>query len=226
MANSDSFQVLRSDYPSGHPFQLQSLTGSTTSEQLFLMGGSQTGLIGIPAQTSVYGSFAPMDPNANNAFSIDELGGIGGFRALRGRPYFNSSSFDGRAFRIRAMGKYNNQANTTNAQTATFKITQGTAVSSTHVIASVSSGTNLASGPANFIVEATVLWDSAMQVLAGEFWGNVTNGVTNSYTSRTGLSNLVSVTSYSSVQFVCSVVFGTSSASSTANLVEFSMEAV
>ena len=226
MANSDSFQVLRSDYPSGHAFQLQSLTGATTSEQLFLMGGAQTAVIAVPSQSAIFGSFAPVDPNANNSFSIDELGGIGGFRGLRGRPYFNSGSFDGRAIRIRAMGKYNNQAATTNAQTVTFKITQGTAVSSSKVIASVSSGTNLASGPANFIVEATILWDSAMQVIAGEFWGNVTNGTTNTYTSRTGLSNLVSAAAYTNLQFVASVVFGTSSANSTANLVEFSMEAV
>jgi hypothetical protein len=222
--NSDSFLVLRSDYPSGHPFQLQTLTGSTTAEQLFLVTGSTTAVVQALTQGTIVGSMGPFDPNIPQALSGNPIA-MGAYQG-RPRPFFQSSSFDGRAFRIRATGKYNNQAATTNAQTVTFYITQGNAASSSKRIASVSSGTNLASGPCNFIVEATVLWDSAMQVLAGEFWGNITNGTTNAYTTRAGLANLVGVSAYTGLQFCCSIVFGTSSASSTANLVEFSMEQV
>ena len=227
MANSDSFQVLRNDYPAGHPFQLQALTGSTTAEQLFLMGGAQTAVISVPAQTSIFGSFAPVDPASNNTFSIDQIGGIGDFRSLRGRPGFTSGLFDGRPFRVRAVGKFNNQANTTNAQTVTIHISQGTVVASTKVIATVTNGaTNVASGPENFMLEATILWDSGLQYLTGEYWGAVNNSTTSSYATRALLANQINVTAYTGLQFNCSIIFATSSAASTANLVEFSMEAV
>ena len=162
-----------------------------------------------------------MDPNTNGALGINQLGRAGSYRG-QATPYFTSTSFSGRGFRVRQMGVFNQQANTTNAQTVTFYTTVGNAVSSTKRICQVSTTTNLASGANNWIAESTVMWDATTQAMYGEYWGNVAGN----YVTRGGLVNNVAITVYTSLAFCASVIFSTSSASSTATLVEFSMEQV
>lgn len=219
--NSNSIVVLRSDYPSGHPLQLQSLTGSTTSEQLFQMNSANntTAVVSIPSQAGIVGAVTPFDPNANPAVTQNYPGGLVGRSGSR--PYFTSTSFLGRGFRVRAMGYINNLAATTNAQTTTVKITLGNAVSSTKVLASVASATNFASG--SFNIDANLNWDSTSGIVCGSEGGYIgTTVVTSATLTNAG----VAAAAYTNLVFCCSVVFATSSASSTATLVEFSIEQI
>lgn len=223
--NSDSIVVLRSDYPTGHPFQTLALTGSTTNEQLFNITGASTATVGAPSQTAILGSASPMDPNANQSATFDAFGRPGYPRGTN-RPYFTSTSYNGRGFRVRAMGVYNNQANTTNAQTVTLYVTLGNAVSSSKRVITLASGTNPASGAGNFLAEFTGIWDSATQVVLGTFWGTIGNGITSVVTAQTAPTNYVAAAAYTNLSFCASIQFGTSSAASTASLVEFSWESV
>lgn len=220
--NSDSFIVLRSDYATGHPFQTQALAGTTTIDQLFNVTNAQTASVQVWSQNAIVGSFTPGNPNDAQAVSLDQLGRGSESRAGQ-RPGFTSTSFAGRGFRVRAMGTVVQGAATTNAQTMTFYITQGQATNvTTRKLCAIVSATNVAAGTNPWIIEASCIWDPGSQTVFGEYWG-VCAG---SYASRATVTSVTTVTPYTSLQFSCAAVFATSNATSTATLVEFSMEAV
>lgn len=228
--NSDSFAVLRTDFPTGHPFQTAPLVLTSTTETAFLLGNGNVASIGVPSQTAIVGSATPLDPNSNSTFSIDNLGGMSDRRGLAGRPYFTSSSFDGRSFRVRAQGKFT-AVTTATAPAFNIKLYVGTSATlgSDTVIFTPTARTLAVSTTVNgnFILEGTFLWDSVTQKVNGEVWAQFAdNGAAATYTTRAASAG-VSAAAYTNLNFVLSAVYGTNApTSSTTTLVEFSMEQV
>lgn len=218
--NGDTFVRVGSDYASGHPFQTAAMTGTaaSTNETLFTLANTATALVGIPNQATPLGVSSPLDPNANASVLSNQLGRPGG--GYRGSaPYINSNSFDGKGFRVRAMGKFVLGAGTNNF---TVKMYQGAAINASNLLATIpaSGSSNVAAGSYNFIIEITAMWDSGSQVVIGEYWGNANNN----YTARGALLHTPSVTVYSSLQFCLTGQFAVSNAGNSATLVEMSME--
>ena len=113
---------------------------------------------------------------------------------------------DGFAFKVRLVGR----VTTTGSTNITVAIAQGntTTYASGNVIAT-SSATATNTTSANFQLEATCLWDSTLQKLNGYQIG----AFNNTLISAAALTNQVSVTTQSALQFVIAV---TSSGASTA----------
>jgi len=222
--NSDSFAALQGGASASSRNLLVPLTGLATAETIFTMGSDAgsgvNAFIQIPQQSAIVGSNAPLDPNANSSFTIDQLGAGGDYRLLRGRPYFNSGSFDGRAFRVRVTGRLLTSAA---ANTVTVKLYQNTtaALGGTALISAASASLgNAVAG--NFLVEAGLIWDSASQKLFGEAYGIVAGN----YTARTTVSaGGISVTTPANLLFVASITFSTGAAN-TCTPIEFGAEQV
>jgi hypothetical protein len=228
--NSDSFFVLRSDYPTGHPFLTAPLSLASTTETAFLLANGQPATMGIIPQNAILGSSTGLNPNANAAISMDELGGSG-YRGMRGRPYFSSGTFDGRAMRVRAQIKYTAIVGAS-APALNFKLYVGTSATlASDTVLFTPGPRTLATAQTvngNGILEATLLWDSVSQKLSGEAWAQIsdTGNTTPTYTARAALTT-VTVAAYTGLQFVVSTIYGTNApTSSTQTLVELSVESV
>ena len=227
--NSDSFRVLRNDYPTGHPYQLQTAAYNITgTETVFLLQNGTPAVLFMPLQTDILGSSTPMDPSAGAALSADVLGGESDFRGLRGRPYFHSGSFDGRGFRIRVTGNASvvQGGTATNVILTLYMGTSATVGSDTAINATTTSGNVIAlsstiTGP--FIAEWTLLWDSTQQKITGESWIQYCGGTTG-YGGRAGFAS-VAQAAYSGLNFVVSQKFTTAPTSSAIVVRELSMEA-
>lgn len=216
--NSDTFQSFQGGVGRN---ALLSQSALGTAETLFTMGtdtGSATAFLQIPTQTSILGSNAPLDPNANAALTADQFGRAGQYRG-QARPYFNSGSFDGRAFRARVSGKFTTSAVDAATGHAIKLYTNTTAVlGGASLILSAPSSATLAAGSYNWIIEFTGLWDSVSQRLTGEAWGFVAD----TYTSRTSV-NITGIASITANVFIASVKFNTGAAN-VITPVEFAIE--
>lgn len=203
---------------------LQALTGLGTSETIFTTGadaGSVNSFVAVPLQTSIVGANAPVDQNANQSFSYDNLGMLTDYRGGRGRPYFNSGSFDGHPFLVRIGGRFVTVAGAGGTGHA-FNLKQNTTavLAGANSVISASSNNALAAGSYNFLIEAELFWDSVSQNIIGEAWGNVAG----TYTARTAVS-ITGVTSVSALLFVASVKFN-SGATNTVTPTEFCISQV
>ena|SRR5581483_335155 len=209
--NSDTFACLRNDYPAGHPFQVASQTLAATTETAIALSNGAAAIIAVPQQTDIRGASTPLDPNANPSFSMDVFGAAGDGRMLAGRPYFTSGTFDnGRPLRIRWVGRGAAAANAGN--TLTMRMYQGTSSAvigtAANIIAATSAIATASAANLNFIMEVTVVWDSTLQILNGEFWYSVYYNATQSYGSRAALSHNTSVTTPAGLSFLPSVQWG------------------
>lgn len=217
--NSDTFAGLQGGTGRN---ALIAVTGVGTTETLVTMGTDTVGTtvtatIGVPSQTAIIGDSSPLDPNVNAALLKDQYGRAGNYIG-QSRPYFTSGSFDGRGFRLRFVSKFVTSAAAGGAAHA-FNIYWGSTVTAANKVAAGLTGTALAAGTYNVIVEVTCLWDSASQVLTGEYWANTGAN----YVSRTGLTNTASPTTYTALSFCASYKFN-SGAANTVTPVEFSIE--
>lgn len=220
--NSDSFAVVGAGFPATHPFNVANLSTSIGLTETAFSFTTTTGpaIVSVPLQTDIRGASAPFDVNANNALSVDQFGRASGYRNV-GRPWFTSQAFDGRGFRLRAMGKASFTAAGGGATTIAVNLYQGTS-------ATLGSDTKIAGPTAlsvaatkvalvNFVVEATMMWDAATQVIFGEFWASISGNVdvggantkTASYTSRGALTNPAVAAAPANLTFLASVAFGT-----------------
>ncbi len=236
--NSDVFAVLRTDFPSGHPFQLPPAgnTVSTTTLTQYNLANGAVAIVSVPSQTAILGSATPLNPNANAALSADVLGMDGDSRGLVGRPYFISTAFDlGRPHRLRAIGTVVVGATQT-AHVLGINVYQGTTSGgnaiypvSTNATSSAGVGTSAAgvtAGSYNFIIEATMLWDSSSQKLVtAEVWSTVC-GTYSSRGAAGAATSTGSITPYTALQYNLAFVWGVSNAANNVTVTEFSLERV
>lgn len=235
--NSDNVSIVRSDFPSTHPFAPAVLNLSSTTETAFsFVNTTGPAIISIPLQTAILGSSTPSDPNANPAVLSSNLGRPGaGYRGAP--PYFTSGSFDGRQFTLTACVK---TLVTTSAAAGgaslTIKPYLGTS-------ATLGSDINLFSPtvinvPASqtavsisSVVNLTLVWDSTTQKLFGEGWANqgLSTAVASVYTARGALAqaNGVAAASVSILNFLVSAVWSVNAPTSAAHtLTEFSISQI
>jgi hypothetical protein len=125
-------------------------------------GVNGVAILAIPQQTAINGSSTPLSPNANPAiigFGAQAYGPIEGSQ----NPFFNSSSFDGRAFKIRLTGIATSAAIA--SQTLVFNLYLGASKAGTKIFSTTAFTGVATAGTYSFIVEATLLWDSVSQNL-------------------------------------------------------------
>lgn len=204
-----------------------------TAETILTMGTDTSATttaayLSVPSQSSIAGAASLRNINVNSASNFDHPSSQVKRRGAQ-RPLFNSSSFDGRALRMRLQGHL-----TTGTSTATVTIQFYT-----HTAAQLSGATTLtgtgasslisataAATKQNFMVEATVIWDSnttALTVVSftGNIGGTFVAAGINSVTPIT-----VTAANWALSKFVASVTF---SANSSGNLfvpIEMALEEV
>lgn len=224
--NTNTFKSYSSAYPSGHPFALpaSSTTTSITQTAFVLSNGNQA-VIQAPQGTEILGSQTQMDPNANAALTRE--GGRSAAWFGENRPFFNSTSFSGRAFRMRATGVIAGGGTTLTSIAATIAIyaacTQLTTVTSGTNVASLSSGAILGNTSANWYADATFLWDATSQTL--NTIGNYTMKVGSASTVTT-YSTLITGVTIANLAFGATYQFATSSTSNSVGMVELCLEQV
>jgi hypothetical protein len=232
--NSDSFRVIRSDYPSTHPFfpAVLSLT-STTETAISFANTTGPAVAAIPLQTDILGSNTPTDPNANNSISSNSMGRPGaGYRGSA--PYFSSGSFDGRAFLITAQYKFTVVSSGGGASVWTPKLYRGTSatIGSDNLVFAATGISVPASHTANgsAFIQATVIWDSVSGLLTGEgvalvqaFDVTAAGAITPVYTSRAATSSIAAAAPVN-LQFLTSITIATTApTSSSTTLTELSI---
>lgn len=196
-------------------------TGLATAATILTMGTdagtSVNAFINIPNQTTTQGAISPMGPNVNQAL-LD-----GGFTVSTNpalpQPPFNTSSFDGRPFRVRVTG---GAVAGSSSNTITVAILQNTSavLAAGNTIASFAAGgAALAAGNYNFDLNATCIWDSVSQKLVAIPGGAVAGTVvTNTATTATGVA-------LPGTFLVASITFA-AGAANTVTPIEFSIEMV
>jgi hypothetical protein len=199
---------------------LLAITAIGTGQTILTMGtdsGSTTtsAFLAIPTQTNIQGTISPLGPNVNQAL-LDAGFTVPNYNALPNPP-FNSSSFDGRPFRVRLSGGCVTSAGT---NTATVAILQNTTavLAGANTLASQVSGT-LAAANFNFNMTVDCLWDSTSQKLvttqSGVIAGTI---VTASAATATGVT-------LPGTFIIAAITFG-AGAANTVTPVEFSIEMV
>jgi hypothetical protein len=174
----------------------------------------------LPTGGQVYGSSTGLDNNGNAAI-IDRSNYITGLPSGESNDQFNSSSWDGRMFKIRAAGIGNAGANA--AQTVQVNLYQGSSatVASNKKIGTTGTGlAAVAGGAFNFAIEATLLWDATSGILSGSYTSNVAFGTVSQFTTTTVVPNVVTSVTAAGLVFNATLVLG-NAASSTVTLREF-----
>ena len=186
-------------------------SGIGTAETILTMGADTApvnAFVSIPQQTAVVGAGNSVDQNANSSFLYDTLGMMTDYRGGRGRPYFNSGSFNAHPFLIRICGTFTSSAlDNTTGHAFNLKQNSTAVLAGANSVISAVSTTTLAAGSYNFLIESELIWDSVSQNLTGEAWGVVAGN----YTARTSV-NIAGVTSISSLLFISSAKFNTGAA--------------
>lgn len=192
--------------------QIAAQTLAATTETAFVVntdtsGTTATAIVGLPAGGGIAGSVTPVNPDSNAAL----LQQNSAFSIPRGiaRPEFNSTSFDGRPFRIRLVGTGSIAGNSTSL---TLRLYQGTSSSvvgtAGNRIAVTSAITTTAANPFNFQIESLVLWDSTTGSLQGTFNYTVNVAGTQTTGASAAISNNVAVTSVANMKFLATAQWG------------------
>lgn len=237
--NSDTCVVVRSDYPSTHPFApaALSLTGTTDTTIKFANGTASTpAQVSIPLQTAKTGSSAPMDPNANPAVSGSNLGRPGlGYRGAA--PFFSSGAFDGRPFLVMANFTAKVTCAAGGASVWTPKLWQGTNAtpgSNNAILATTGISVPLSHvADCHCSIQAWLIWDSVSQQLDGVTeaitgaWDETAAGaITKVYNSRAAITSITAL-ALSNLTFLTSIVITTTApTSSSTTLNELSISAI
>jgi hypothetical protein len=227
--NSDTFACFSSLYPTGHPFALPaSITTTTTTETAFLLANGNPAVINLPTGKEILGSQTPFSPNANATYAAES--GRAGKWLGETRPFFNSSSFNNRPFRLRASGFIAGGGTTLTSIAASINVyaslTTATVVTSGTKIAGVAITGGIGNTSANWMVEMILQWDSVSQILSGFRNTFVGNLLTAGNQSGLTLTNSISGITLTSINFGATWVFATTSTANTVGLVELALEMV
>jgi hypothetical protein len=178
MANSDSILVLNGGGVATPARNLlASQTGLGTVETLITMGTDAgtnvTAFMPFVGQTDIVGRSNPMSINANAAILTDQYGAKAGERGV-GAPYFNTSTFDGRAFRLRIQGRFLSSAASNSLTVKFYQNTKanGPVTGTGNVIGSIATTATIGNAVSgSFIAEAVGQWDSVSgNMMGAEAW--------------------------------------------------------
>jgi|SRR5580658_5719228 hypothetical protein len=222
--NSDTFASFSATYPSGHPFNLPAaITTTTTTETAFLLGNGTQAIIHVPVGTEILGAQTPFSVNANPVYSAES--GRAGKWLGETRPFFNSSSFNNRGFRLRAMGYIAGGGTTLTSISASINIyagITGATVTAGTEIANVAITGGVGNSKANWLLECNLMWDSVTQQLNGFRSGFIGNLLTSA--SVASAVTPVASLALTSLAFGFTYVFATTSTANTVGLTELSLD--
>lgn len=194
--------------------QIPLQTLAATTETAFVINTdtantTATAILSVPAGGGIAGSVAPLNADSNAALLQQNSSLI----VPRGvaRPEFNSTSFDGRPFKVRIFGTGVAVAN--GAASITVKLYSGTssAVVGTagNVMASTGAVATVAGGAYNFFLEATLIWDSGSQILDGYYEATSNFGAASTLVAPTKSNTTpLSVTTIASLKFLATATWG------------------
>jgi hypothetical protein len=224
--NSDTFASFSAAYPSGHAFALPAaFTTTSATETAFLLQNGNQAVINVPLGTEILGSQTPFSINANPTYSAES--GRAGKWMGETRPFFNSSSFNNRPFRLRAVGQIVGGGTTVTSIAATIKLyaalTNTATVTTGTALITAGTGAVIGNTNANWMIEAELLWDSVSQSLTG--YKNVMFGNTTVQNFASSVVALTGVT-IANLNFGLTWQFATTSTSNKIGLVELSLEQV
>jgi hypothetical protein len=208
-------------------FSAQTVAATTeTILQVNTDSGTPVNLyVTAPSGGSIRGSRTSLDYNGNPAV-IQRGGYITGLPNGESNDEFNSSSWDGRVFKVRVAGIGNAGANA--AQTVQINLYQGSSSTVGTNKAVGTTGTGLAAvagGAFNFFVEGTFMWDATSGILSGSYQSNVAFAAVSQYTAPTVITNVVTSVTAATLVFNATLKLG-NGASSTVTLREFLVERV
>jgi len=223
--NANTFASFSAAYPSGHPFNLPaSITSTSSTETAFLLANGTQAIIYVPTGTEKLGSQTMFSPNANSALSRESGRSAAWFG--ENRPFFNSTSFNDRAFRVRASGIISGGGTTVTSIAGTISLyanqTNVTTVTSGTKTATVASGAILGNVRANWYVEQNFIWDSTNLTL--QALGNYTAQVGSAFTATTAAA--ITSVALTQLSFGVTWTFATTSTSNAVQMVELSLEQI
>lgn len=215
--------------------QIQVLTLASGTETVFVLGTDTAGTTqtatlavpaGVPTGSNLVGSGASKEFNKSSAITSQSYGRKS--TVFSAPPFFSATTFDnGRPFKIRVQGTASVSPTTVTASPNTVQVNlyNGTAVTATYKIATLTAALSNASTTATvtgqFFLEALVQWDSTTQTLSGVFDGQLGNVAK----TPTALSNAVAVTNAQLLTFTPSAVFA-SGAGGSVTIAEFAIDQV
>ncbi len=176
-----------------------------------------------PSGGQIYGAQTGLNPRANpaiTAFSSREYGLAQGETV----DEFSSTAWSGHPFKVRIVGT--GTAGHNGAQTVLFNLYCGTSATlgSDKIIGTTGAAFAIAQGASNvsfdWLIEATLQWDAASQLVTGWYTGNVGGGTTSQFVAPTVIPNLPAVTTTAGLSFLATVTLG-NAASSTIQVQEF-----
>lgn len=186
-------------------------------------------ILAIPSQSAIVGSFNPLDLNANGAILGPAFGRMFGTPRGVNAPYFNTSSFDGVPFRIRACGRCNMGAN--GGQSLIVTLVSGPAVTiggagNVTIATTGAAFATAAGGDTNFQMVCDVMWSSGVAHLSGIQRAVIAFAATEQHVAQATISNSpVALATLSLLQFQLFLTAGNAAASSLTSC-EFSLEAI
>lgn len=191
--------------------QILSQTLASATETEFKVGNDAAlttviAVLSMPTQTQILGAQTPMDQAANAAVLSSGFNQAGYFGDSN--PPYNSGLFDtNKPFLVRLCGNIVPASNAAN----TFKVTLYLGATKGGVaLTNVSAAAQNASvAPFGFILEAQLHWDSAAQVVLGQYWYDV-NGTTRTYATWATTTNptTASAAAVANIQFCATATWG------------------
>ena len=175
--------------------QFSTLALASTTETIFQIstdsGTPVNYFLVVPTGGQIYGAVTGLDVNGNAAVT-DRGNYMTGVPSGESNDQFNSSSWDGRPFKLRVSGKGNAGANA--AQTVQVLMYNGSSATLGSDTAIATTGAGLAAvagGAFNFSVEFSGLWDATSQILSGSYTSNISFGSVSQFTAPTVITNVV-----------------------------------
>lgn len=203
--------------------QFPSLALSSTTESIFPIStdsGTSSLFLTVPSASGAFGSQSPIDEAANSA-SARRGGAAYGLPSGESNQGWTSAALaNGRAFKVRFVGVGNAGANA--AQTIQVNLYQGTSAtlgSDKKIGTTGAALAAVAGGAFNFLVEATLVWDSTSQILSGCYTANIAFGTASQFTTTTVVPNVVTGVTAAGLSFLATITMG-NAAASTAQLSE------
>lgn len=186
--------------------------------------GTAVAFLSVPQAASVVGSSNPLSVSANPSI-LSPANGAALQSAGTNRPYFNTDSFNGRAFKVRISG---DGTNVTTGQTVSVNIYCGTSATPGSNILVASTGASATVGTAGtygFFLEATLVWDAATGLVTGLQNGTVSTGSAQVTVASAAISVVPTTVTLPNLQFMAAVVT-TAATSTTITVREFALDLV
>jgi|SRR5882762_3322493 len=212
--------------------QIPVLSGIGITETIFSVKtdtGIRPAVIAVPLQNAVVGSSASLQSATNSAILVPRLGSASTING-NNAPYYDSGSFDGSPFFLRASGTFTSGVAANDLKIGLYLGSSATIGSDT-AISSVSTGTGGAFGvvSGHFLIEAYLLWDSTTARLDGTISGFIATvgGLPIPFPSTQPVyTTQVTAATPANLQFVLSGKWNATNANNVIQIKEFSLEKV